>query len=61
MLRVLSVVAAALIATTTIAQADDFDRLILRLNGHITGVGAVVDQSTMGDLDEFVGAVDTGV
>lgn len=61
MLRVLSVATAALIATTVIAQADDFDRLILRLNGHITGVGAVVDQSTMGDLDQFIGAVDTGL
>jgi outer membrane protein OmpU len=61
MLRVLSVAAAALIATTAIAQADDFDRLILKLNGHVTGVGAVVDQSTTGDLDEFVGAVDTGL
>ncbi|NOT41415.1 MAG: porin, partial [Alphaproteobacteria bacterium] len=61
MLRVLKVAAAALIATTAIAQADTFDRLILRLNGHITGVGAVVDQSTTGDLDEFVGAVDTGL
>ncbi|MFM9863957.1 MAG: porin [Micropepsaceae bacterium] len=61
MLRVLSVAAAALIATTAVAQADAFDRLILKLNGHITGVGAVVDQSTTGDLDEFVGAVDTGL
>lgn len=61
MLRVLRVATAALIATTTITQADDFDRLILRLNGHITGVGAVVDQSTTGDLDDFVGAVDTGL
>jgi hypothetical protein len=61
MSRVLGVAAAALFATVAVAQADDFDRLILRLNGHITGVGAVVDQSTMGDLDEIVGAVDTGL
>ncbi len=61
MSRVLGVAAAALFATVAVAQADDFDRLILRLNGHITGVGAVVDQSTMGDLDEFIGAADTGL
>ncbi len=61
MSRVFGVAAAALFATIAVAQADDFDRLILRLNGHITGVGAVVDQSTMGDLDEIVGAVDTAL
>ncbi len=61
MSRVLGVAAAALFATIAVAQADDFDRLILRLNGHVTGVGAVVDQSTTGDLDQFVGAVDTGL
>lgn len=61
MLRMLSVATAALLATTAIVRADAFDRLILKLNGNVTGVGAVVDQSTMGDLDEFVGAVDTGL
>ncbi len=61
MSRVFGAVAAALFATVAVAQAGDFDRLILRLNGHVTGVGAVVDQSTMGDLDQIVGAVDTGL
>ena len=61
MSRVLCVAAAALFAPIAVAQADDFDRLILRLNGHVTGVGAVVDQSTTGDLDEIIGAVDTGL
>jgi hypothetical protein len=63
MSRLLSVAtAAALILGSAGAQAaDDFDRLKLRLNGHVTGVGANVDQSLMGDLDEWVGAVDTGL
>jgi hypothetical protein len=61
MSRLLSTVVAALTLTAVAAKADDFDRLILKLNGHVTGVGAVVDQSEMGDLDELVGAVDTGI
>lgn len=62
MSRLFGVAAAALVLGTTAASAADAaDRLILRLNGHITGVGANVDQSLMGDLDEWVGAVDTGL
>jgi hypothetical protein len=60
MSRLLGVAAAALVFGTVVASAAD-DRLILRVNGHITGVGANVDQSLMGDLDEWVGAVDTGL
>lgn len=60
--RLLSIAVVALALTTVAAgAADDFDRLILKLNGHVTGVGAYVDQSEMGDLDEWVGAVDTGL
>ncbi len=61
MSRLLSVAAAALVLTTAAQAEDGLDRLILKLNGHVTGVGAVVDQSTMGDLDSVVGAVDTGL
>lgn len=62
MSRLLSVATAALVFGTVAASAADAtDRLILRVNGHITGVGASVDQSLMGDLDQWVGAVDTGL
>ena len=61
-LRFINIAAVAVVLGTAAAQAEDgFDRIILRLNGHISGVGAVVDQSTTGDLDELVGAVDTGL
>jgi hypothetical protein len=43
------------------ARADDFDRLQLRLNGHASVVGAYVDQTNMGGLDQGVLAVDTGL
>jgi hypothetical protein len=62
MSRLLSVAAAALVFGTVVASAADAtDRLILRVNGHITGVGAVIDQSLMGELDDAAFAVDTGL
>jgi hypothetical protein len=54
--------AAALVFGTGLARAEDaFDRIILKLNGHITGVGAGIDQSLMGDLDRAAFAIDTGL
>jgi hypothetical protein len=62
MLRLLSIAAAALALSVGFASADDdLDRVILKLNGHITGVGGVIDQSLMGDLDDAAFAVDTGL
>lgn len=51
----------ALALTAGAAGADDLDRLKLRLNGHVSLVGAYVDQSTMTGLDEVALAVDTGL
>lgn len=54
-------VAATLIVSAGLAQADDLDRLDLRLHGYASVVGAYVDQSNMDGLDEGVLAVDTGL
>ena len=61
MVRLAGVVLAALAVSCSIASADDFDRVILRLNGHASVVGAYVDQSNMDGLDRGVLAVDTGL
>ena len=53
--------AAALAAGASLARADTFDRLQLRLNGHASVVGAYVDQSNMDGLDQGVFAIDTGL
>lgn len=54
-------ISAALALVCNQAQADDLDKLKLRLNGHASVVGAYVDQSNMDGLDEAVLAVDTGL
>lgn len=60
-LRAAGICAAALIVGSAVAQADDLDRLQLRLNGHAAFVGAYVDQTNMDGLDQGVLAVDTGL
>lgn len=54
------VAALSVAATATVASADATDRVILKLNGHISAVGAYVDQSNMDGLDQGVLAVDSG-
>ena len=54
------VAALSIAATATAASADATDRVILKLNGHISAVGAYVDQSNMDGLDQGVLAVDSG-
>ena len=49
------------LAGASLARADTFDRLQLRLNGHASVVGAYVDQSNMDGLDQGVFAIDTGL
>lgn len=61
MVRLAGVLLAVLAMSCSIASADDFDRVILRLNGHASVVGAYVDQSNMDGLDQGVLAVDTGL
>ena len=61
MVRLAGVLLAVLTTSSSIASAEDFDRLILRLNGHASAVGAYVDQSNMDGLDQGVLAVDTGL
>ena len=43
------------------AFAEGADTVILRLNGHVSVVGAVIDQSNMDGLDEAALAVDSGL
>ncbi len=54
-------IAAALALTTGFAQAEALDRVQLKLNGHASLIGAVVDQTNMSGLDNLVFAVDTGL
>ncbi|MBP6011525.1 MAG: porin [Alphaproteobacteria bacterium] len=61
MVRLAGVCLAALAMNCSLAYADAFDRVILRLNGHASAVGAYVDQSNMDGLDQGVLAVDTGL
>lgn len=61
MVRLAGVCLAALAMNCGLAYADAFDRVILRLNGHASAVGAYVDQSNMDGLDQGVLAVDTGL
>ena len=53
--------ASLLAAAAGTARADDLDRLKLRLNGHVSLVGAYVDQTNMVGLDQVALAVDTGL
>lgn len=52
---------ASLLAAAGAARADDFDRLKLRLNGHVSLVGAYIDQTNMAGLDHGALALDTGL
>ena len=61
MVRLAGVLLAVLALSCSVASAEDLDRLILRLNGHASAVGAYVDQSNMDGLDQGVLAVDTGL
>lgn len=45
----------------TPAYAEGSDTVILRLNGHLSAVAAVVDQSNLDGLDEGVLAIDSGL
>lgn len=51
----------ALTASSAPASAEDFDNVVFKLNGHISAVGAWVDQSNMDGLDEGVLAIDSGL
>jgi len=61
MRRIAALAAAALAFATGLAHAEALDRLQLKLNGHASAIGAVVDQSNMAGLDNLVFAVDTGL
>jgi hypothetical protein len=61
MSRIVGATLIAALAVTGAAQAEDFERLQLRLNGHANVIGAYVDQSNQDGLDDGVLAVDTGL
>ncbi len=62
MSRLVPIAAAALTLSVGLAHAQDaLDRVILKLNGHATGVVAGIDQSVMGELDQMAFAIDTGL
>ncbi len=61
MRRIAALAAAALAFASGLAHAEALDRLQLKLNGHASAIGAVVDQSNMTGLDNTVFAVDTGL
>jgi outer membrane protein OmpU len=52
---------AAVALSTSFAQADDLERLQLRINGQANLVGAYVDQTNQDGLDDLVFAVDTSL
>lgn len=56
-----SSITAALLFASTAASADALDRVTLKLNGHISAVGAYVDQSNSDGLDQGVLAIDSGL
>ncbi len=51
----------SIVASASGATADVTDRIILKLNGHVSAIGAYVDQSNMDGLDEGVLAIDSGL
>lgn len=61
MSRIAGATLIAALAASGAAQAEDFERLQLRLNGQANVVGAYVDQSNQDGLDDGVLAVDTGL
>lgn len=60
-MRVTAASVVALMLSAGMAHADALDRLDLRLNGHVSLVGAYIDQSTMTGLDHVALAADTGL
>ena len=56
-----SSITAALLFASTAASADALDRVSLKLNGHLSAVGAYVDQSNSDGLDQGVLAIDSGL
>jgi len=59
--RIAAIAAAAFALSTGLAVAEALDRLELKLNGHASLIGAVVDQSNMSGLDNTVSALETGL
>ena len=54
-------ITAALLFASTAASADALDRVTLKLNGHLSAVGAYVDQSNSDGLDQGMLAIDSGL
>lgn len=52
--------ASLLAASASAAQAEGLDSVILKLNGHVSAIGAVVDQTNQSGLDQGVLAIDSG-